>query len=180
MEEVIPNLFIGDLGDNELVRARPDWAILHAEKELHRVYVERHALIYQDAVLTPGGNELYLAFEDAMRVDQVNTRCIGPALDFVHRHLSDGRKVLIHCIAGVSRSPTIALLYLLKFTDVLPRTNIFDAIFSFSELYPLYNPNDGLFAYAARFLEEIKGTADQGKKAPAGEGKDRTPHRPPA
>jgi predicted protein tyrosine phosphatase len=164
MEEVIRNLFIGDLDDNDLVKGRPDWAVIHAEKEMHREYVERHRLVFQDAVLSPDGNELYLAFEDAMKVDQVNTRCIRPALDFVHRHLSDGRNVLIHCVAGVSRSPTIALLYILKFTDVLPRTNIFDAIFTFSELYPLYNPNDGLFAYSAKFLEEIKGAAQQGEK----------------
>ena len=156
MEEVIRNLFIGDLGDNELVRGRPDWAVIHAERELHRQYVDAHHLAFHDIILTPDRNELYLAFEDAMRMDRVNTRCIGPALEFAHRHLSDGRKVLIHCIAGVSRSPTIAMLYLLKYTDILPRTNIFDAIFSFSELYPLYNPNDGLFAYAAKFLEEIK------------------------
>ncbi|MDD1668582.1 MAG: dual specificity protein phosphatase family protein [Methanomicrobiales archaeon] len=160
MEEVYRNLFIGDLDDNELIRGRPDWAVIHAEKEMHLKYVEKHRLIFQDAILSPDRTELFLAFEDAMKVDQVNTRCIPPALDFAHRHLSDGRKVLIHCIAGVSRSPTIALLYLLKYTDVLPRTNIFDAIFSFSEIYPLYNPNDGLFAYAAKFLEEVKETVE--------------------
>jgi predicted protein tyrosine phosphatase len=161
MEEVIRNLFIGDVGDNELVRGRPGWAVIHAEKEMHREYVEKHRLVFQDAVPSPDGNELFLSFEDALRMDQVNTRCIRPALEFTHRHLSGGKNVLIHCIAGVSRSPTIAMLYLLQYTDVLPKTNIFDAIFSFSELYPLYNPNDGLFAYAAKFLEEVKGTVRQ-------------------
>jgi predicted protein tyrosine phosphatase len=154
MEEVIRNLFIGDR--DEWVRGRPDWAVIHAEKEMHREYVERHRLIFRDAVRSPDGNELYLAFEDAMKVDQVNTRCIRPALDFAHSHLSRKRKVLIHCITGLSRSPAIILLYLLKYTDLLPKTNIFDAIFSFSEIYPLYNPNDGLFTYAAKFLEGVK------------------------
>jgi predicted protein tyrosine phosphatase len=155
-------LFIGDPGDHELVRGREGWAIIHAEKDVHRRYVSTHNLAFHDIILTPDGNELYLAFEDAMKMDQVNTKCIGPALEFAHRHLSKGHKVLIHCIAGVSRAPTIAMLYLLKYTDILPRTNIFDAIFSFSELYPLYNPNDGLFAYAAQFLEGIKGTVKTG------------------
>lgn len=160
MEQVASDLFIGDLGDHELVRGKGDWAIIHAEKDMHRRYVNTNNLAFHDIILTPDGNELYLAFEDAMKMDQVNTRCIGPALEFIHRHISRGRKVLIHCIAGVSRAPTIAMLYFLKYTDILPRTNIFDAIFSFSELYPLYNPNDGLFAYAAQFLERIKGTAE--------------------
>jgi predicted protein tyrosine phosphatase len=162
MEEVIRNLFIGDR--DEGVRGRPDWAIIHAEKELHRRYVDARRMVSRDAVLSPSGNELYLAFEDAMKEDQVNTGCIRPALDFAHRHLTGGRKVLIHCLAGVSRSPTIAMLYLLQYTDVLPRTNIFDAIFSFSEIYPLYNPNDGLFAYAAKFLEEIRNRLNPGEK----------------
>jgi predicted protein tyrosine phosphatase len=160
MEEVIRNLFIGDR--DEWVRGRPDWAVIHAEKEMHREYVERNRLIFRDAVPSPDGKELYLAFEDAMKGDQVNTRCIRPALDFAHSHLARKRKVLIHCITGLSRSPAIILLYLLKYTDLLPKTNIFDTIFSFSEIYPLYNPNDGLFTYAARFLEEIKETVPSG------------------
>jgi len=154
MEEVIRNLFIGE--HDEWVRGRPDWAVIHAEKEMHRTYVERHRLISGDVVSSPDGNELYLDFEDARSGGRVNTRCIRPALEFAHRHLAKGRKVLIHCITGVSRSPTIILLYLLKYTDLLPRANIFDAIFSFSEIYPLYDPTDGLFAYAAKFLDEIK------------------------
>jgi predicted protein tyrosine phosphatase len=156
MEEIIRNLFIGDR--DEWARGRPDWAVIHAEKKMHREYVERHRLVFRDAVPSRDGKELYLAFEDARKADQVNTRCIGPALDFAHSQLARRRKVLIHCIAGLSRSPAIVLLYLLKYTDLLPKTNIFDAIFSFSEIYPLYDPNDGLFPYAARFLEEIKET----------------------
>ena len=72
--------------------------------------------------------------------------------------MARGHRVLLHCIAGASRAPDIVLLYLLKYTDVLPRKNIFDAMFAFSEIYPLYDPNDGLLPYTAGFLEEIKGT----------------------
>jgi len=134
MEEVIRNLFIGERDD--WVRGRPDWAVIHAEKGVHRTYLEERRLAFREAVPSPDGKELYLAFEDARRMGPVNTRCIRPALEFAHRHLASGRKVLIHCIAGLSRSPAIAMLYLLCYTDLLPRTNIFDAIFSFSEIYP--------------------------------------------
>jgi hypothetical protein len=164
MEQITADLYIGDLADDELVAGGGDWAIIHAERETHRRYREAHNLPPHDIFLTPDGNELYLAFEDAMKMDQVNTRCISPALEFAHRHLTRGHKVLINCITGVSRAPTIAMLYLLRYTDILPRTNIFDAIFSFSELYPLYNPNDGLFAFSAKYLEEIKGTAQPGEE----------------
>jgi predicted protein tyrosine phosphatase len=162
MEEIIRNLFIGSSGDTERVRGRPGWAVVHAERALHREYTEKHRLSGHDTVATPDGTELFLSFEDTRRMDRVNTRCILPALGFIHRHLSAGRKVLIHCVAGMSRAPAIVLLYLLRFTDVLPLTNIFDAIFSFSELYPLYDPNDGLLQFSTGFLEEIKGKVKTG------------------
>ncbi|HVN65520.1 MAG TPA: dual specificity protein phosphatase family protein [Methanomicrobiales archaeon] len=158
MEEVIRNLFIGSVSDSERIRGRPGWAIVHAERAVYREYVEKHRLPARDAVASPDGSELFLSFEDASGTDRVNTRCILPALGFIHRHLSAGRKVLIHCVAGMSRAPAIVLLYLLRFTNVLPRTNIFDAIFSFSEIYPLYDLNDGLLQYSAGFLEEMRGT----------------------
>jgi hypothetical protein len=158
MEEVIRNLFIGSVRESAVVRGKPGWAVVHAEAGLHRRYVAAHRVPVRDAVVSPDGAELFLSFEDARGAGRVNTGCIRPALEFIHRHLLAGRKVLIDCITGLSRSPVIVMLYLLKYTDVLPRTNIFDAIFSYSELYPLYDPNDGLLPYAAGFLEEIKGT----------------------
>jgi len=154
MEEVIRDLFIGE--HDEWVRGRPDWAVIHAGRELHREYMKWHRLAPRDAIESPDGTELYLDFEDGRSGGRVNTRCIRPALEFAHRHLARGRKVLIHCITGVSRSPAIILLYLLKYTNLLPRTNILDAIFSFSGMYPLYDPNDGLLPFAAGFLEEIR------------------------
>jgi len=160
MEEVIRNLFIGERDD--WVAGSPDWAVVHTEKGDHRRYLAGNRLAFRDAVASPDGSELFIAFEDARAGDGVNTRCILPALEFIHRHLAKGRKVLIHCIAGVSRAPVLALLYLLRYTDLLPRTNIFDAIFSFSGLYPLYDPNNGLLPYVAGFLEELKGTVRPG------------------
>jgi hypothetical protein len=168
MEEIFPNLFIGSVGESAMVRGRPGWAVVHAEAGLHRRYVASHRLADRDAIATPDGSELFLCFEDARLAGHVNTRCIRPAIEFIHRHLAAGRRVLVDCITGLSRSPALVLLYLLRFTDVLPRTNIFDAIFSFSELYPLYDPNDGLFSYAAGFLEEIRGMAEPGGRVRRG------------
>jgi predicted protein tyrosine phosphatase len=156
MEEIIRNLFIGSVGEGERVRGMSGWAVVHAEAGIHRRYVAKHRLAIRDAVTSSDGTELFLSFEDARGAGRVNTRCIEPALGFIHRHLVAGHRVLVDCITGLSRSPALVLLYLLRFTSVLPRTNIFDAIFSFSEIYPLYDPNDGLLQYSAGFLEEIK------------------------
>jgi predicted protein tyrosine phosphatase len=58
-----------------------------------------------------------------------------------------GRKVLIHCNHGLSRSPSIGLLYLARHTDVL-RGPFDQAEAAFRMLYPPYNPMPGIRGFA--------------------------------
>ena len=69
---------------------------------------------------------------------------IDPCLDFIHEGLSEGKKVLVHCNLGESRAPGIGLLYLITYTDVLPRTTAEEAEKAFFERYPEYNPKGGI------------------------------------
>jgi protein-tyrosine phosphatase len=69
---------------------------------------------------------------------------IDKALDFIDENLSNGKKVLIHCNQGESRSPSIALVYLASRTDVLPRDSLEEAEIKFRSFYPLYDPKPGL------------------------------------
>lgn len=56
------------------------------------------------------------------------------ALDFIELNLRRG-EVLVHCDAGMSRSPTLSMLYLAKRGGVLPN-NFLGAAAEFRRLYP--------------------------------------------
>jgi predicted protein tyrosine phosphatase len=56
-------------------------------------------------------------------------------------------KILLHCNQGQSRSPGIALLYLLKHTDILGEKEMAAAIAAFRAIYPPYAPARGMAEY---------------------------------
>ena len=81
---------------------------------------------------------------DAPNPAYIPKELVDSALDFIHESLLEGRRVLVHCNQGFSRSPAIGLLYLAKYTDLLPKQDFFDAEAAFVKLYPAYQPATGV------------------------------------
>jgi len=46
------------------------------------------------------------------------TPFLDPICDTINAHLSKNRKVLIHCKAGMNRSPAFVIAYLIKYNDM--------------------------------------------------------------
>lgn len=88
---------------------------------------------------------IYLNMIDAEDPKYVNDEMINPALDFIHQHLSNGNEVFVYCSLGESRSPSIALMYLLEYNLIEKGQNTFH-IFR-NEHYPFYNPKSGNLLY---------------------------------
>ena len=59
-------------------------------------------------------NAIYLNMIDTEDPKFVNDEMINPALDFIHQKITSGNEVFIYCSLGESRSPSIALMYLLE------------------------------------------------------------------
>jgi hypothetical protein len=88
---------------------------------------------------------IYLNMIDAEDPKYVNDEMINPALDFIQRHLNNDNEVFVYCSLGESRSPSIALMYLLENNLIEKTTNTID-IFKGS-YYQNYNPKKGNLLY---------------------------------
>ena len=150
MIEVYPNLFIGSQEDYENnVKFKFGWYVVHACKEpYHRQllgYAGRGAPKgHPEYLFAKRGNRLFLNFVDVDDPTYVAKEIIDAAMKFISKGLHAGKKVLVHCNQGESRGPSIGLLYLAAYTDVLPKTSLKDAERSFVKIYPLYAPKRGI------------------------------------
>ncbi len=91
---------------------------------------------------------IYMNMIDAEDPKYVNDEMINPALDFIHQHLTSGNSVFVYCSLGESRSPSIALMYLLENNLIEKNTNTLN-IFK-REYYTQYNPKSGNLLYIKR------------------------------
>jgi predicted protein tyrosine phosphatase len=153
MIEIYPNLFIGSEIDYETkVRHEAGWSIVQACKEPYH----RQALGYSgkaapkthpEYLIARRGNRLILNIVDAPDPAYIPKELIDAALEFISTSLTAGDRVLVHCNEGCSRSSSIGLLYLAKFTDRLSKETFLEAEATFRSLYPPYNPKMGMRGY---------------------------------
>lgn len=150
MIEIYQNLFVGNQDDYELTVARQGgWAVIHACKEPYH----RAALGYRgrgapkdhpEYLVARRDDRLILNLVDADNPAYIPQEIIDAALSFISEKLAENLKVLVHCNQGMSRSPSIGLLYLVQHTDKLPKASFAEAEHAFRNFYPLYSPKDGV------------------------------------
>lgn len=78
-------------------------------------------------------------WDDPEEADQIALH-FDRAADFVHKHVESGRNVLVHCAAGISRSTTLVLYYMLKYRGY---KSVDEALEKVRERRPDANPNRG-------------------------------------
>lgn len=158
MEKIYPNLYIGT--DLECRFTIPsDWAIVHTCKNPCHVkalgYKGSLPPTHPNYLVLDNGQHLFLNMVDMEK--ELNPIFTNPimksAMIFIKRHIKT-TKILIHCNQGLSRSPSIALLYLAQIGQI--RNDSFqNATIDFMKLYPMYKPGNGILMYMARNWNEI-------------------------
>lgn len=73
------------------------------------------------------------------------------ATDAIHAEIQRGGKVLVHCLAGVSRSPTIILAYLIKYRKM----TLSDALDLVRACRGIISPNHGFLQQLEEFEKEM-------------------------
>ncbi len=151
MIEVCANLHVGSERDEQRMRSQAGWFFIHACKEpYHRQalgYTGRAAAkTHPEYLIARRNGRLVLNLVDVDDPNYIPAEIVDAALDAVRDNIQHS-KILLHCNQGQSRSPGIALLYLLKHTDILGEKEMATAIAAFRTIYPPYAPARGMAEY---------------------------------
>ena len=150
MKEIHTNLFIGTDADCRICSEDSGFSIVHACQSCYLQAVNfrtarspkhPHHLVFENA------SQLYLNLLDTPEelVSKSTNPLFKGAIEFIKRELQN-KKVLIHCNLGMSRSPSIGLVYLAR-TGVIPKNSYKEAYADFLKLYPKYYPGTGITLY---------------------------------
>lgn len=151
MIEIIPNLFVGSKADEQRIRGQAGWFFIHACKEpYHRQalgYTGRAAAkTHLEYLIARRNARLILNLVDVDDPSYIAPEIVDAALDAIRDNIPH-TKILLHCNQGQSRSPSIALLYLVKHTDLLPQSAVNAALEAFRAIYPPFAPAGGMAGY---------------------------------
>lgn len=145
MKELYKNLWVGSEEDVPKARSK-GYAIVHACKDgehSHRQllgYGSMKAPKNSEYLTARRKDELYLNLIDGEDPSYVPDKLIDAALEFITEQLNEPRPVLIHCVEGRSRGPSLALIWLALNGKI-------HSLSQFKKLYPDYEPNVGMKLY---------------------------------
>jgi hypothetical protein len=167
MTEVCKNLFVFNQQEyNDTDFKDDEWSFCFAAKSFHKVIAKPDGAEQEGYVgnLSPSQKEYLVAYRperhtmalnliDADDPGYIPEKAIKVCLVFVHSELKKGRKVALVCNKGKSRSPSIALMYLCKYTDYfkgcVEPSEYFD---KFREACPKYDPRNGMLEFTENFI----------------------------
>lgn len=148
MRQVHDGLFVGTELDCRPGRA--DWATVHACKTpCHQRVVgytgslrsdHPHYLIYEE------DHDLYLNIIDPSK-PLFKMPLFTRFLAFARRARGDEERILIHCNQGLSRAPSLALLYLAKVEGAISNQSFEEATSDYLTIDPQYSPGRGVQIY---------------------------------
>ena len=97
-------------------------------------------------------NEMALNMVDVADPSYFSHEMVNSGLQFISDRMADGDPVLVHCVAGMSRSPSMAFLWLFEhgFLDDDYETACED----FQDLYPDWFPGAGILGYLDKRCSE--------------------------
>jgi len=148
MIEVHPHLFVGTETDC-FYDERKDWAVIHACKSpCHQRKLGYRGSLPQDHpnyLIYEENNHLFLNIIDPL-TPLFKPQLFMRSLDFIECHIQE-RKVLVHCNNGLSRAPSIALLFLAKRARKISNGSFEEAVSDFRRFYPCYRPSKGIALY---------------------------------
>lgn len=147
MQKVYENLYVGN--DRDCMEFQG--AIVHACQSCFARGV--HGNI-GDKKVFESNNDLYLNLLDISSLSfEYGFPMIKRSMEFIDEHIKD-MDVLVHCNFGMSRSPSIALLYMAR-KGYINNSSFKKAFEDFHKIYSYYSPSFGMHRYFDNYWQEI-------------------------
>lgn len=155
MRNIIDGLYVGTA--YECPDADQDWAVVHACK--HPCYVK--------VMGTSRVSKEHVNYLDFRREDHLYLNMIDPQvplfmmgtfdafLTFMDEMWTRDKKVLIHCNMGMSRSPSLALVFLSKRLKAITDVSYMEAMHQYREIDPDYFPSNGIRIWLTQNWDKI-------------------------
>lgn len=139
MKQVSNNLYVGNREDLSKIN-EDDFAFIHATKTMFKG-AKNEVLVYED-------NHLFVNWVDSadMKYFDFNNKGVEVfinILDFIDKWITV-KNVFVHCDEGISRSPTIAMMYLAKRRKEISCKDHIYAERDFSNIYEMYWAGKGI------------------------------------
>ena len=147
MEQIIHNLFLGSEKSHDDAVAK-GYSILACDKDGtfgHRQwgkYDTRAAPKGPDYYYIRRGNEMRLNLIDPDTPALIAAEAINAGLGFIKEQQEKDKPLLVHCVQGKSRSPSIILMYLRTIGEM--PNGFLQSEKKFKTIYPLYDPMQGI------------------------------------
>jgi hypothetical protein len=154
MRRVYERLYTG--GQEDCFEGAARWAVVHACRHpCFRRAAGRLGVTSESQAHLEDGMNLYLDLIDAP-ARYFSTPPFEAFLSFAGRHWGRGAGLLIHCNQGVSRGPSLAMLFLARYSTVLPAGPYEEASAAFSRLLPGYSPGAGMRSFLGEQWENLR------------------------
>lgn len=148
MINVYKNIYVGNQEDLYQLYSNNEWSFLHcAQQPFHREmvgytgFLNKNHSNYRSIIK---GNRMALNIVD-MNFFNLNgyedhfRKMFTEAIEFLNKETLKGNKILIHCNQGMSRGPSLAMLYI-STLGAFNYKGFEDTEKEFNKLYPNYNP----------------------------------------
>lgn len=149
MREVGAGLFVGTEQDC-FRESRDGWAVVHACKNpCHAQAVGYRGSLpsdHQHYLLLRKDRHLFMNLIDPEAPLFMKESFTG-FRSFASEHSGAGTNILIHCNQGLSRAPSLALLFLARDVGEIPDGSYRAARRAYEEMDPAYDPGEGIQNY---------------------------------